>query len=68
MKESSADEMNPVKLFSCETVNVTFAVVNRYGASALSPAVTMCGGGMILQVHHDTLPGCPLTVQNHLSM
>ena len=35
-------------------MNVSFAVVNRYGASELSPAVTMCGGGMILQVHYDT--------------
>ena len=35
-------------------MNVSFAVVNRYGASKLSPAVTMCGGGTILQVHYDT--------------
>ena len=35
-------------------MNVSFAVVNRYGASELSPAVTMCGGGMFLQVHYDT--------------
>ena len=35
-------------------MNVSFAVVNRYGASKLSPSVTMCGGGMILQVHYGT--------------
>ena len=51
---SSADWAKPYKPFSCKYVNVSFAVVNQYGASELSPAVTMCGGGMMLQVHYGT--------------